>query len=188
MKEYSHHYWNNKAKPPHSFINGFAPIDGFWCTKEAEIFYLGILSFYESPGDHRSIVAGLSTRSMLSVHRYTVVKPVARRLVTMNSCCLQKYLMITDNQFDIHRIQERMDALENLVKLCGHPCSEWLQLMVKKLHTQIREIRQHGEKKCRHIMRPEADYSPPIQWWYDRAHAYKSLFLSTSIWNQEIHG
>lgn len=29
-------------------------------------------------------------------------------------------------------------------------------------------------------MRPAADYSPPIQWWYDRIHAYESLLLLQS--------
>ena len=37
------------------------------------------------------------------------------------------------------------------------------------------EIRVHAGKKCRKILRPESDYSPTIQMWYDRIHAYLQL-------------
>jgi hypothetical protein len=30
-------------------------------------------------------------------------------------------------------------------------------------------------KKCRKILRPESDYSPTIQMWYNRLHAYLQL-------------
>ncbi len=37
------------------------------------------------------------------------------------------------------------------------------------------EIRVHAEKKCRKILRPDSDYSPTVQMWYDRIHAYLQL-------------
>jgi hypothetical protein len=37
------------------------------------------------------------------------------------------------------------------------------------------EIRVHAEKKCRKILRPDSDFSPTIQMWYDRIHAYLQL-------------
>jgi hypothetical protein len=37
------------------------------------------------------------------------------------------------------------------------------------------EIRIYAEKRCRKILRPECDYSPTIQMWYDRIHAYLQL-------------
>lgn len=42
------------------------------------------------------------------------------------------------------------------------------------------EIRVHAEKKCRKILRPESNYSPTIQMWYDRIHAHLQL-----IWLRE---
>ena len=44
-----------------------------------------------------------------------------------------------------------------------------------KLYKQMDEIRIHAEKKCRKIMTPESEYSPQIQHWYDRIHAYMDL-------------
>jgi hypothetical protein len=37
------------------------------------------------------------------------------------------------------------------------------------------EIRIHTEKSCRKILRPNDDFSPTIQMWYDRIHAYLQL-------------
>ncbi len=37
------------------------------------------------------------------------------------------------------------------------------------------EMRIHAEKNCRKILRPDNDFSPTIQMWYDRIHAYLQL-------------
>ncbi len=47
--------------------------------------------------------------------------------------------------------------------------------MIIKLYRQMTEMRVHVEKKCRKILRPDSDYSPTIQMWYDRIHAYLQL-------------
>jgi hypothetical protein len=47
--------------------------------------------------------------------------------------------------------------------------------MIMKLYKQMTEIRLHAEKKCRKILRPVNDFSPTIQMWYDRIHAYLQL-------------
>jgi hypothetical protein len=47
--------------------------------------------------------------------------------------------------------------------------------MIIKLYRQMTEIRVHAEKKCQKILRPDCDYSPTIQMWYDRIHAYLQL-------------
>ncbi len=47
--------------------------------------------------------------------------------------------------------------------------------MIIKLYKQMTEIRVHAEKKCRKILRPESGYSPTIQMWYNRIHAYLQL-------------
>ena len=44
-----------------------------------------------------------------------------------------------------------------------------------KLYRHMTEIRVHAEKKCRKILRPDSDYSPTVQMWYDRIHAYLQL-------------
>jgi hypothetical protein len=37
------------------------------------------------------------------------------------------------------------------------------------------EIRQHAKKKCHKVLCPDGNYSPTIQMWYDRIHAYLQL-------------
>jgi hypothetical protein len=43
--------------------------------------------------------------------------------------------------------------------------------MIIKLYKQMTEIRVHAKKKCR----PESNFSPTIQMWYNRIHAYLQL-------------
>jgi hypothetical protein len=47
--------------------------------------------------------------------------------------------------------------------------------MIIKLYKQMTEIRIHAEKNCRKILRPNNDFSPTIQMWYDRIHTYLQL-------------
>jgi hypothetical protein len=47
--------------------------------------------------------------------------------------------------------------------------------MIIKLYKQMTKIRVHIEKNCRKILQPESDFSPTIQMWYDRIHAYLQL-------------
>ncbi len=47
--------------------------------------------------------------------------------------------------------------------------------MIIKLYRQLTEIRVHTEKKCSKILQPNSNYSPTVQMWYDRIHAYLQL-------------
>ncbi len=82
---------------------------------------------------------------------------------------------IVREQFKIHRIVKRMDAVHKMKKYCGNPSPRWLRSMIIKLYKQMTEIRIHAEKKCRKVLRPESNFSPTGQMWYDRIHAYLQL-------------
>ena len=60
-----------------------------------------------------------------------------------------------------------------MTRYCGYPSPKWLRSMIIKLYKQMTEIRVHAD--CRKILRPESDFSPTIQMWYDRIHAYLKL-------------
>jgi hypothetical protein len=62
-----------------------------------------------------------------------------------------------------------------MTRYCGYPSPNWLRAMIIKLYKQMTEIRVHAEKDCRKILRPESNFSPTIQMWYDRIHAYLQL-------------
>jgi hypothetical protein len=44
--------------------------------------------------------------------------------------------------------------------------------MVINLYKQMTEIKVHTKKHCQKILRPDNDFSPTIQMWYNRIHAY----------------
>jgi hypothetical protein len=173
LEEFTHKCWG--PTPPYTHISGSSPIDGGYKSPEIEIVNLGMLSFAESPGDHRSFIINISTRSLLGEFRYKVCRPVSRRLVTSQQQSVDRYNKIVREQFEIHCIVKRLNAVDKMTRYCGYPSPNWLRAMIIKLYKQMTEIRVHAEKDCQKILRPESDFSPTIQMWYDRIHAYLQL-------------
>jgi hypothetical protein len=62
-----------------------------------------------------------------------------------------------------------------MTQYCGYPPPPWLHSMIIKLYKQMTEIRVHAKKHCRKILKPDNNFSPTIQMWYDRIHAYLQL-------------
>ena len=173
LEEFSHKCWGPTA--PYTHHAGSSPIDGAYRSPEVEIVNLCMLNFAESPGDHRSLCFDISTRSLLGEFRFKVCRPVSRRLVTSQESSVRRYNQIVREQFEIHRILVRLEAVDKMTRYCGYPSPGWLRAMIIKLYKQMSEIRVHAEKNCRKILRPESDFSPTIQMWYDRIHAYLQL-------------
>jgi hypothetical protein len=96
-------------------------------------------------------------------------------LVTSQANSVKRYNEIVREQFEIHRIVKKMDTVDKMTKYCGNPSPRWLCSMIIKLYNQMTKIRIHAEKKIRKIIRPESNFSPIVQMWYDRIHAYLQL-------------
>jgi hypothetical protein len=112
MEEFTHKCWG--PKEPYTHHSNKSPIDGGFKLPEVEIVNLAMLTFAESPGDHRSFILDKSARSLLGGHRYKVCHPVSRRLVTSQESFVKRYNAITWEQFKIHRIEERLNAVNNM--------------------------------------------------------------------------
>jgi hypothetical protein len=100
---------------------GKTPTNGGHKTLEVKIVNLAILTFAKSPGDHRSFVLDVSTRSLLGVYRYKVCQPVSRRLITSQESSVKRYNKIIQEQFHIHCIKVQMNAVYNMTRYCGDP-------------------------------------------------------------------
>ncbi len=66
MEEFTHKCWG--PKEPYTHHAGKLPIDGGYKTPEVENVNLALLNFAESPGNCRSFVLDISTRSLLGVY------------------------------------------------------------------------------------------------------------------------
>ena len=161
MEEFSHKCWG--PKEPYTHTRGKNLIDGAYKTLEVEIVNLSMLTFAESPGNHRFLLFNISTSSLLGEHKYKVCHPVSRRLVTSQLSSVKRYNEIVPEQFGIHCIVERMDTVNKMTRYCGYPSTRWLQPMIIKLYNQMTKIRVHAKKNCRKILRPESNYSPMVQ-------------------------
>jgi hypothetical protein len=136
-----------------------------------------MLNFGDSPGDHRLLIFDISTRSLLEEFRHKVCRLVNRRLVTSQQKLVERYNKTVREQFNIHCIEARLelDAVDKMTRYCGYPAPGWLRAMIIKLYKQMTEIRRYAEKKCRKILQPDSSFSPTVQMWYDRIHAYLQL-------------
>jgi hypothetical protein len=173
LEEFTHKCWGPTL--PYTHISGSSLINGGYKSPEIEIVNLGMLSFTESPGDHRSFIIDISTCLLLGEFRFKVCRPVSRRLVTSQQQSVDRYNKIVRDQFDTHRIVERMNAINKMTWYCGYPSPPWLRAMITMLYKQMTEIRVHAEKDCQKILQPESNFSPTIQLWYNRIHAYLQL-------------
>ncbi len=173
MEEFSHKCWGLNA--PYTHPAGKSPTDGAYKSPGVEIVHLSMLTFTDSPGDHRSLCFEISTCSLLGEFKHKICRPVSRRLVISQQSSVKRYNKIVCKQFDIHRIVERMEAVDKMTRYCGYPSPGWLRAMIIKLYKQMTGIRVHAEKNCKKILRPESDYISTIQMWYDRIHAYLQL-------------
>jgi hypothetical protein len=173
MEEFSHKCWG--PKEPYTHHLGKSSINGRYKSLEVEIVNLSMLNFAESPGNHRSLLFGISTCSLLGKFMYKICCPVSRQLVTSQVDSAKCYNEIVREQFEICRIVERMDTVDKMTKYCRNLSPRWLRLTIIKLYKQMTKIRIHAEKKCRKILRPESNFSPTVQMWYDRIHAYLQL-------------
>jgi hypothetical protein len=173
LEKFTHKCWG--PTPPYTHISGLSPIDGGYKSPGIEIVQLGMLSFVESPGDHRSFIIKVSTCLLLGDFRYKVCQPVSRRLVTSQQQSVDRYNQIVQEQFNTHQIVKRLNAVDKMTWYCRYPSPNWLRAMIIKLYKQMSEIRVHAEKNCQKILWPKSDFSPTIQMWYDRIHAYLQL-------------
>ncbi len=114
-------------------------------------------------------------QSLLGVYRYKIYRLVSRRLITSQETSIKRYNAMIGEQFKIHHIEERLNAVDNMTRYCRYPLPQWLHSMIIKLYKQMTEIRIHAEKNYWKVLQPHDDFSPTIQMWYDRIHAYLQL-------------
>jgi hypothetical protein len=145
MEEFTHKCWD--PKEPYTHHSGKSPIDGGYKSLEVEIVNLSMLNFAKSPGNHRSLLFNISTRSLLGEFRYKVCCPGSCRLVILQADSVKRYNEIVRDQFKVHRIVERMDTEDKMTEYCGNPSPRWLRSMIIKLYKQMTKIRIHTEKR-----------------------------------------
>ena len=120
LEEITHKYWP-PGEEPNTHIEGKIPIDGGWKTPDIEVENYLSLSFEESSGDHRTMIAEITTRSAIGEFQSKIVRPQMRRLTTRQQVSVESYNSILDEQFAHHRIIERLEAIDSRTKMCGFP-------------------------------------------------------------------
>ena len=171
LHECTHHYWPDTTEP-NTHIDGSKPIDGIFTTPDIDVTSCLILSFHESVGDHRTTIIEFSTSSAIGRFQGKIVRPQSRRLTLRQPGAVQSYNNTIHQHFATHRIPLRLMALLQEAEKHHGPPSTTFRDKCNVLHKQIAEIRLCAESSCRKILKPALEFSPTVQYWYDRAHAY----------------
>ena len=82
LVEATHQTWTNNTLP-NTHIDGSIPIDGLYHSQELEPSTMQ-LSFHEGVGDHRTLIVDVTTRSLIGMDKFKIIRPTARRLVSTN--------------------------------------------------------------------------------------------------------
>lgn len=174
LREVTHRFWKD-GEEPHTFAFGRQPIDGIFATPDLDVKNFLSLSFHESVGDHRSMIIEITTASAIGKFQGKIVRPTTRRLTTKQNASVRRYNTIIEKQFEIHRIAERIEELDEITKREGFPASDKTRQLILALNKQIDEIRLHAERRCRKIRKPAMPFSPDVKYIYDRIHAFQTL-------------
>ncbi len=185
LTEVGHPYWPPNTEP-NTHIDGSQPIDGFFATPDVNITNFLSLSFHEGVGDHRTMIIEVTTASTIGRFQGKIVRPSSRRLTLRQHGSVESYNKLLTTQLSVHNIAERIRTLREEIELSPRPLPTALTTRCTNLHTQIGQMRLHSERSCRKIARPALEFSPPVQYWYDRAHAYKVLLRILSGEHQHI--
>ena len=117
LVEFSHKYCG--PIPPNKCTNGTIPIDAGYRSPDIKVTHFCMLSFINSPGDHRAWITEASTVSMIGEHLHKIERLCGRRLVMSNHKAVKRYNEIVKEQFDIRNIKKRLDAVDKLTRICG---------------------------------------------------------------------
>ena len=173
LVERSHDFW--QGEPPHTFVRGSDPIDGLFTTDDVDITAYMMLSFHESPGDHRAYIFEITSLSMFGEFSYKIQRGNARRLTMANERAVRSYNSIKMEQFKRHNIEQRQCELRILSEASSAGLSDELKRKWQLLHKQVDEIHIHAEKRCRDLKFPPMPWSEPVSYWAERRRAYKEL-------------
>ncbi len=174
LSEITHGFWPTGVEP-NTHIDGKQPIDGIYATPDIDVTNFLSLSFHESVGDHRTMIVEITTSSAIGRHQGKIVRPSTRRLTLRQYGAAASYNKSLHTQLKCHDIQKRISSLRSQIQISPRPLPGNLATACECLHKQIGQMRIHAERTCRKIARPALEFSPPVQYWYDRAHAYKAL-------------
>ena len=174
MHEVSHGFWNS-GEEHNTHINGTKPIDGIYASPEIDVSSFLALSFHEGVGDHRTSIIDITTASMVGIYQGHIVRPTSRRLTTKQASSVASYNSVLWSQLQKHNVPQRWAAVATETTQTTETVPLDIQHRAERLHTEITEHRIHAERQCRKILKPASPFSLPIQFWYDRIHAFRQL-------------
>jgi hypothetical protein len=144
----------------HTYVRGTEPIDGVWLSLELETTLTMQLFFHKRVGDHRIVLADVSTASAIGKQDFQVVQPHARQLSSTNVRAWTKYLPFLERQMQTHQMVERLHACTEQITL--HTVSTAVQHQMQILDKQTVEMQRGGRHQCHQVFAAALPFIEPI--------------------------
>ena len=170
MKEAVHD--QTEGQGPNTHNRGSQPIDGVWFTPDLELKGASYLPFDGSLGDHRPVIADFSQRSVLGTNLPKIVPVKARRLNSKVKRIRDSYIQSLEEAFKKGEILSRLRSLE---KDATFPASEEVASALERIDNEMENHMLMAERSCRKLYAGHYDFSPTVQFWLKRCHAYRAL-------------
>ena len=161
-----------EERGPNTHNRGSEPIDGIWYTPELELVSASYLPFDGSLGDHRPVVADFTQRSVLGTNLPRVVPVKARRLNSKVQRIRDSYIKSLEEAFKKGDI---LSKLERIQKDATFPASAEVTTALERIDNEMEAMMLKAEKSCRKIYASHYEFSPTVQFWLKRCHAYRAL-------------
>ena len=161
-----------QGQGPKTYYKGKDAIDGIWVTQDIEVISASYLPFHADIGDHRPVMADLTTTSVLGNDLPRLVYPRARRLNAKVTRIRERYTDALEKLVSEHRLYERLQALE---QAASFPVSREVKEALEKFDRQLTDFMIRAEKGCRKLHSGDYEFSPKVKALLDKCHAYKAL-------------
>jgi len=171
MEEAVHSQMPGRAGPK-TWFRGTESIDGIWATDDIEVIAASYLPFDAHVGDHRLVIVDFSMKSVLGTNLKRIIPLKARRLNSKIPRLRNAYNNRLEDLCSEHRI---LPKIQQLQQEATYPATWAEKDAMEKLDNVLEQFMTNSEQKCRHFYIGQFEYSPEIQAWVDKCHAYKWL-------------
>lgn len=109
LVEVTHKNWTTHE--PNLYIDGIIPIDGVYHSQELEVIAAVQLSFHEGVSDHGTVLVDITSRWLLGKEKFKIVRPSARRLITSNQNCTDRYIKYVEMELEWRCLHDKLCSI-----------------------------------------------------------------------------
>ena len=143
------------APPTHH--RGSVPIDDIYLSHDLNFIRAGYLAFGDGPGDHRGLFIDIGKQNLLGGDIHSIHRQQARRLVSSDKKCTDRFNRLFEHQLNRNHVIERMNKLN---KICHNELTNSQLVEYESLDRFYVEAFKYADKRCRKLKAGQIGFAP----------------------------